>query len=117
MSLQKGWVAEDLAREYLLRQGLIWRASNYRSRMGEIDLIMQDGSHMVFVEVRARSSAAFGDALESVTTAKQLKIMKAATYYLQCHALLEQYPCRFDVVALQGQPPIIHWVQNAFGAH
>ena len=114
MSLQKGFVAENCARDYLLRQGLIWKVSNYRSRMGEIDLIMQDGSHIVFVEVRARSSATFGDALESVTTTKQRKIIKAANYYLHCHALLEKYPCRFDVVALQGQPPMIHWVQNAF---
>ena len=115
MSLQRGLVAEDLARDYLLRQGLTWKASNYRSRMGEIDLIMQDGSYLVFIEVRARSVTKFGGALESVTYTKQCKIMKVAAYYLQCHASNAQYPCRFDVVALQGCPPTIRWIQNAFG--
>jgi putative endonuclease len=80
-------------------------------------LIMQDGSHLVFVEVRARVSAMYGGAVESVTSAKQRKIMKAAAYYLQCHTVLNQYPCRFDVVAFQGQPPKISWIQNAFGMH
>lgn len=117
MSLQKGFVAEELACEYLLRQGLVWRASNYRSRMGEIDLIMQDASHLVFVEVRARASATYGEAVETVTSTKQRKIMKVAAYYLQCHGALDQYACRFDVVALQGHPPKISWIQNAFGMH
>lgn len=117
MSLQKGVVAEDLAREYLLRQGLVWKASNYRARMGEIDLIMQDGIHLVFVEVRARVDATYGGALESVTPAKQRKIMKVAAYYLQCHSASDQYPCRFDVVTLQGHPATICWIPNAFGMH
>lgn len=117
MSLQKGFVAEELACEYLLRQGLIWRASNYRSRMGEIDLIMQDGSHLVFVEVRARANDLYGNAIESVTPTKQRKIMKVAAYYLQCHNMLDYFACRFDVVALQGHPPKISWIQNAFGMH
>ncbi len=117
MSLQKGFVAEDLARDYLLRQGLVWKASNYRARMGEIDLIMQDGVHLVFVEVRARVDATYGGALESVTPAKQRKIMKVAAYYLQCHSASDQYPCRFDVVTLQGHPATICWIPNAFGMH
>jgi putative endonuclease len=115
MSLQKGFVAEDLARDYLLRQGLVLKTSNYRSRMGEIDLIMQDGAYLVFVEVRARSVATFGSAAETVTVSKQRKIIKAATYYLQCHATQHQFACRFDVVALEGHPPTINWIQNAFG--
>lgn len=114
MSLQKGWVAEDLARDYLQRQGLIYKASNYRTRMGEIDLIMQDDSYLVFIEVRARSLAAFGNALESVTFTKQRKIIKVAAYYLQSHKLIDRVACRFDVVAVQGHPPTIQWVKNAF---
>lgn len=115
MSLQKGWIAEEWVRDYLIRQGLVHKASNYRTKMGEIDLIMQEGSSLVFVEVRARSMADFGSALESVTYAKQCKIMKVATYYLQTHKLIDQMPCRFDVVAVQGQPPTIQWIKNAFG--
>lgn len=115
MSLQKGWVAEDLARDYLQRQGLICKASNYRTRMGEIDLIMQEDTYLVFIEVRARTVVDYGTAFESVTYAKQRKIMKVAAYYLQSHQLVDRVPCRFDVVAVQGQPPTIQWIQNAFG--
>lgn len=115
MSLHKGFVAEDLARDYLLRQGLIWKMSNYRSRMGEIDLIMQDGSYLVFIEVRARGGTTFGSAIETITRSKQDKIMKTAAYYLQCHVGAAQPRCRFDVVTLQGNPPILRWIQNAFG--
>jgi len=117
MSQHKGRIAEDLARDYLLQQGLRLRARNYRSRMGEIDLIMEDQQHLVFIEVRARRLDSFGDALESVTKAKQQKIMRTAAYYLQYHALSDRVPCRFDVVAVQGCPPTIHWVPNAFGLH
>ncbi len=115
MSLQTGLKAEDLARDYLLRRGLIWRASNYRTRIGEIDLIMQDGGYLVFIEVRARSSAAYGNALESITVTKQQKIMRTAALYLQRYSESEQYACRFDVVGLQGHPPKISWIKNAFG--
>lgn len=115
MSLQTGLTAEDLARDYLLRRGLIWRASNYRTRIGEIDLIMQDGDYLVFIEVRARSSAEYGTALESITLTKQQKIMRTAALYLQRYSKVEQYVCRFDVVGLQGHPPKISWIKNAFG--
>ena len=115
MSLQKGWDAEKAVREYLQSQGLIYKTSNYRTKMGEIDLIMQEGDYCVFIEVRARKTADFGNALETVTYAKQRKIMKTAAYYLQEHCLSDQVPCRFDVVAVQGQPPSIQWIQNAFG--
>ena len=104
-----------MACQYLLAQGLIWKARNYRARMGEIDLIMADNTHLVFVEVRARAGDAYGTALESVTISKQRKIMKVAAYYLQSHRLWDHHPCRFDVVTVQGTPPTIDWIPNAFG--
>ena len=61
MSQKTGALAEQYACEYLTSQGLQWVVSNYRSRLGEIDLIMRDGSYLVFVEVRARASNAFAD--------------------------------------------------------
>lgn len=115
MSQQQGLAAELIAKQYLMDKGLIWRASNYRSRMGEIDLIMQDGEYVVFVEVKARSSTAFGGAIESITTSKRQKIMKTAANYLQHYALLHRYTSRFDVLILQGSPPIIDWIPDAFG--
>ncbi|MDP3705279.1 MAG: YraN family protein [Legionellaceae bacterium] len=115
MSQQMGFRAEEYARDYLTQQGLVWRASNYRCRLGEIDLIMQDGVYLVFVEVRSRRSSSHGNALESITFSKQQKLIKTANLYLLSNKLHEKYPTRFDVISLQGQPPEVSWIKNAFG--
>ena len=114
---QSGMLAEDFAKKYLIQQGLTWRASNYRCRLGEIDLIMHDGEYLVFVEVRARRSAAFGGGLSSVTHSKQQKLIKTAWIYLMKHKLHATHACRFDVLSLDGDPPQINWVKNAFGTN
>jgi putative endonuclease len=114
MSQQTGFAAQTQAQEYLQRQGLTWVASNYRCKMGEIDLIMRDKTHLIFVEVRARSSAAFGGAIASITPMKCKKICQTALHYLMVHRLFEQQPIRFDVVALEGRQQQITWIQNAF---
>ena len=116
MSQKIGFAAEEQARDYLLKQGLKWVLSNYRSRCGEIDLIMRDDSYLVFVEVRARKSNAFGGALASVTHSKRQKLMKTALVYLSAHKLHDKQPIRFDVVSFEGVPPKISWMKNAFGS-
>ena len=116
MSLIIGSLAEEQAREYLLSQGLKLRDCNYRSRMGEIDLIMHDGDYLVFVEVRARSSNAFGGAVASVTYSKRQKLIKTALLYLSVNKLHDTQPIRFDVLGMEGVPPRITWVKNAFGS-
>ena len=78
-----GNAAEQLATEYLQAQGLRLLTRNYRSRFGEIDLIMQDGKTVVFIEVRLRKSQNFGGAEASITSSKQHKIVMTAEYYLQ----------------------------------
>jgi len=115
MSQHKGFKAEEHARDYLVQQGLVWLASNYRCRLGEIDLIMQDGVYLVFIEVRSRRVSTHGNALESVTYTKQQKLMKTAMFYLTANKLHEQHPIRFDVVSLQGQPVEMSWIKHAFG--
>ena len=115
MSLKLGYQGEAQAREYLLQQGLAFRASNYRCRLGEIDLIMQDGADLVFIEVRARSSSAYGRAIESITFQKQQKLLKTAALYLLSNKLQDKLACRFDVLSLDGVPPKINWIKNAFG--
>ena len=115
MSIKTGFQAEKKALEYLLAQGLHWIESNYRSPFGEVDLIMKDHLNLIFVEVRQRSSAAFGGALASVTFSKQQKIIKTASHYVLVKKIKEQFPIRFDVLALNGQAQKIEWVKNAFG--
>jgi len=111
--------AEALALEHLQRHGLALVCRNYRvargphARGGEIDLIVRerDGT-LVFVEVRSRTSGAFGGALASVTARKQQRVVLAARHYLA--ALGRTPPCRFDVVAIEGAS--VQWVRGAFDA-
>ncbi len=112
MKLSAGQKAEALAAAYLAGKGLRLLQSNYRCRMGEIDLILRDGETMVFAEVRLRTSASFGGAAESIDARKQRRIVAAARHFLSGK---KEPPCRFDVVLLDSvDPPGIEWVRDAF---
>jgi len=115
MSLKTGFAAEQRARDFLRAQGLQWVESNYRCRWGEIDLIMREKNCLVFVEVRARASGAFGGAAASVTYNKQQKLIKTATIYLLSKKLHDKQPIRFDVLGFEGKESEIQWIKNAFG--
>lgn len=109
-----GSAAEKLAATYLQQQGLKLLESNYRCRFGEIDLIMRDGTDIVFVEVRLRSNRAFGGAGESITLAKRQKISRTADHYLLQHGTA---PCRFDAILLDAlSTDSLTWLKNAFEA-
>ena len=114
--LEQGKTAEDKALSYLQRHGLRLLQRNYRSRGGEIDLIMQQAGTLVFVEVRYRKSSRFGSAAESVTAAKQHKLLNTASHFLQQRGM--DAPCRFDVVGISGSHQTeIEWIRDAFQAH
>lgn len=112
-SREAGFAAEQRALDHLTRHGLKLIETNYRSRFGEIDLILRDGDVLVFTEVRMRSSNDFGGAGASITVAKQAKLIKTAHQYLTQFA--RPPACRFDAVllgaALDGA---IEWIKNAF---
>jgi len=107
-----GNAAEEAACRYLKKQGLKLVATNYRCRLGEIDLIMDHDHTLVFVEVRFRRQSHFGSPLDSVTRSKQRKVKAAAQCYLLEKKLGENRPLRFDVVGITSTD--INWVQNAF---
>ena len=112
-----GLAAEQRAKSYLQQQGLSWVASNYQTRFGEIDLIMDDRDCLIFVEVRYRRQARFGSGAESVDPRKQARLIACARHYLQHHPRAVQRPCRFDVVAIDGgSKPAIEWIADAFPA-
>ena len=104
--------AEIQALLYLEKAGLTLVEKNFLCKGGELDLIMQDGEYLVFVEVRSRSSMQFGGAAASVTPAKLRKMQHAAQVYLmqKIKAQSKQPPCRFDVLALEAGK--IEWLQN-----
>ncbi|BAO43491.1 YraN family protein [Thiolapillus brandeum] len=108
--LRKGEAAESLACRWLQRQGLTLRARNYRCKSGEIDLIMEQGKVLVFVEVRYRSHPGYGSAAESVTPAKQQKLLRTAQHYLQ--QLPHTPACRFDIIGIDPEHHI-QWIRNA----
>jgi putative endonuclease len=114
-----GDAAEARALRWLQAQGLTPVARNYRvargrsARGGEVDLIVRDrDGTLVFVEVRARADARHGGAAASVGTTKQRRIVFAAQHYLM--RLPTPPPCRFDVIALDGDE--VQWIQAAFDA-
>ena len=104
--------AEQQACKYLQSQGLTLIEKNFSTKAGEVDLIMNDGETIVFIEVRYRKNADFGGAAASVTTKKQQRIIKAALAYQQKHK--PQSSMRFDVVAIEGDNREINWIRSAF---
>jgi putative endonuclease len=112
--LALGEQTERRAEQFLQLHHWHTRARNYRCKVGEIDLIMEQGNQLIFVEVRLRSHREFAHASESVTLSKQKKIIKAAQRYLQEHRLTDKAYCRFDVVAFSAIDSEPEWIQNAF---
>lgn len=117
MSRELGQHFELKAQKFLENKGLVLLENNYSCRWGEIDLIMRDKNYLVFVEVRARKSATYGDAASSITRSKQQKIIKTAQYYLMTNQLHDKYPVRFDVISVQSSQSAIEWIPNAFVLH
>ncbi len=115
LPVSAGPAAEELAARHLAARGLAIVARNWRSRRGEIDLIVRDGATLVFVEVRLRRNARFGGAAASITPAKQARLVAAAEAYLATLASVP--PCRFDAVLLDGLDSArIEWLRNVISA-
>ena len=107
-----GLIAEQLAATFLTQRGLTLVAKNYHCRFGEIDLIMQEGAVLVFIEVRLRTNSQFGHAAESISIKKQQKIIQTAQHFLMQHG---ERACRFDAVLMNKiDANHIEWVRNAF---
>ncbi len=115
----RGDEGEARALAYLQGQGLTLVERNYRvargpsARGAEVDLIMRDrDGTLVFVEVRVRADTSHGGAAATVSRSKQRKCILGAQYYLM--NLREWPPCRFDVVAIDGEH--VEWLRAAFDA-
>jgi len=108
--------AEQLACRFLQQRGLQLLSRNYRCKGGEIDLVMQHGDSLVFVEVRYRHRTAFGTPAETVSSRKQARIIHCAQCYLSQHRAWNR-AARFDVVCIAGglQRHRVEWLPDAFG--
>jgi putative endonuclease len=116
MSNGAGAAAESAAQQYLERRGLSLITGNFRTRAGEIDLVMRHNSTLVFVEVRQRTNARYGGAAASVTPVKQQRIRRTALMFLQQNPCYRDMPCRFDVIAYSSAIADTDpdWFVNAF---
>lgn len=111
-----GQVAESEAERYLQRKGYRILERNVRTPSGELDLVVQAADVLVFVEVKARRTAAYGGAAQAVDGRKQARIVRLAAQYLARHHIRNR-PCRFDVVLCTGRPTspcAIEHIENAF---
>ena len=103
--------SEIIATNYLKEKGYKILATNYKNKVGEIDIIAQDKDYIVFIEVKARLSEAFGNPFEAINYYKQQKIHKVASLYLLQKKKTEAL-CRFDAISILGleNPEITHIV-------
>lgn len=111
-----GRMGEDLAHRYLRRQGCTVVARNYRTRSGsgEIDLVAWHGNTLVFVEVKTRASAEFGEPDRAVDAEKRKHLHRAAIDYAR-RANVEWTRTRFDIVSVVLDNPVrIEWIREAF---
>jgi len=113
--LEFGKAAEKEAAEFLKTKGYKIIHRNYKTKLGEIDIIAEHKKVICFIEVKARHSLYLGEPQEAVSEKKQRQISKVALYYLKTNRLLNR-PARFDVLALlyTHNLPKISLITNAF---
>ncbi len=116
--LHFGKEGEKAAVKFLKKKGYRFIEKNYRNKTGEIDIVAEQDEVLVFVEVKSRTDAEYGEPLEAVTPHKQRKICQVARGFMTQHRI-ESRDCRFDVVGIKGNPSQpktweIELVQDAF---
>lgn len=108
--LDFGKEGEELAVEYLTQKGYKVLEKNFRTPIGEIDIIAKYKNFIVIIEVKRRISDTFGEPFLAVNHRKQERLKKLALYYLQ--RVGKEHPVRFDVIAIKDKH--IEHIENAF---
>ncbi|NLI91414.1 MAG: YraN family protein [Peptococcaceae bacterium] len=109
-----GDLGESLAADYLEKAGLQIIARNYRCPKGEIDIIARDGEHLVFIEVRTKTSGIMGYAEESIDRKKMQKIRGSAAYYVMERGYLQWPSLGIDLLAiyLEKTKYTVNWIRG-----
>ena len=116
--LPLGERGEMVGWDYLRRRGYKILEKNYRTPIGEIDVIAQKDGRIVFLEIKTRSNSSFGRPEESVDTFKQRKLIRIAQWYLKKRKM-EEAAVSFDVLAVDWKgnaEPQMRLIENAFSA-
>ena len=112
---EKGRWGEQAAADWLKKHGWRIRAKNFSCRFGEVDIVAENREYLAFVEVKLRKDAAFAEAKEFVSYAKQRRLISTAQYWLALRPT-EKQP-RFDVVEIYGRKGAvasINHIENAY---
>ena len=112
-NIEKGRLGEEIALKYIISKGGTIVEKNYRTKMGEIDLIARMNGDLVFVEVKSRSNINYGYPCEAVNYKKKRKITNVAKYYILDNSL-EDISVRFDVIEIYLTDKKINHIVNAF---
>ena len=104
--------AEEQALRYLQQHGLKLLSRNWRCKLGELDLVMQDGETVAVIEVRSRARGDWGAAAETIDARKQARLVRATRLWLARRPELAEQPLRFDVVTLDAGN--LEWRREAF---
>jgi len=114
-NLNLGKSGEEDAARFLKNKGYKLLRRNYKTKLGEIDIVAQDKETLCFIEVKTRSSCIFGHPSEALTYAKQRKLSQLALFFLKEHNLIDK-KARFDVVtvAYSQDKPRLELIKNAF---
>ena len=110
-TISLGATAEAKALKHLLNHRYQLITQNFRSRRGEIDLIVSKDKTLVFVEVRYRNDTYRGTPAETVTYRKIGKIIRTAQFFLLKNPMFQEYDCRFDVISISDT---LEWMKGAF---
>ena len=113
---QSGRMAENIAADYLDKQGIKIVHRNFHSRFGEIDLIGLEKQTLLFIEVRFRKNEKHLTVVETINQHKCRKIILTSEYFLNKHRNYQSCQCRYDVIAITGNldESAIEWIKNAF---
>lgn len=113
-NIKKGLLGESEAVKYLISKGYEIMDRNYRTKIGEIDIIAMKSRILVFVEVKTRTNTNYGYPYEAVTRTKQGKIIKSSFVYIK-HKSFNNYQLRYDIIEVYlSKEPRINHIENAF---
>ena len=112
-NMEKGRLGEDIASKYIISKGGKIIEQNYRTKVGEVDLIVRINGELVFVEVKSRSNVNYGYPSEAVNDKKKRKIINVAKYYILDNELTD-VSIRFDVIEIYLRTKKINHIENAF---
>ncbi|MCL2234677.1 MAG: YraN family protein [Firmicutes bacterium] len=112
----KGKSGEKIAEKYLKKKGYHILYKNFKTNIGELDLVVTDDNYLVFVEVKSRENTNFSHAMESVSYHKRNKINQVAAQYMKKFMLFGSN-IRFDVIEVYFETGEINHVENAFDSY